>query len=567
MQLFYVDQQWSQALEAHAASFCLIQSWIIIRFLCNQSSDYIPQDLEINLVKFPNVADAILANSMHYSELQDIKRVIVNTHAIEPQLGVDACIKLFDQFKSYEGLYFFLGSYLSSWMSEHPSETTGEEDAEEDIFELGEDVSQPLKKQRAPRSKLVSRNTCRADVLNVYEIEKSKLYSFLDELSSKMTLTTDIWPSDLQNFGEPIEVEWFGIPMDVPIRWNSTNEMLEAALPLRNAFARLDLTDKNYDHNPSDEEWEIATIIFLDPRCKMAVVEFYFEQMYGPYESTNYIDKVRTTFSKLFDEYDSDGSSSSGSHAVMGSSKHNLGGFQEWYEKGHASSIHALQKSEMDQYLEEIVFSNTEDFNIFWWKVNSGKYPTLARMAHDILAIPATTVASEAAFSVGGRVIDESRASLLPDIVEALMTANDWIESPKKINAEFSAVEIAIPEKVHSSQDPSSTTFQVISVVSSDGQSIQDVIAEKIPHFMAGFSTLICCLIVSSLLSWRLFSAAVPLTLLYCTGVGIREANDETRYEDERFLQGCRLGAFLLPKKEKVVVRFSSQDSALCWEE
>ncbi|XP_038712359.1 clathrin heavy chain 1-like [Tripterygium wilfordii] len=137
--------------------------------------------LEVNLVTFPNVADAILANGMfshydrprvaqlcekaglyiralqHYTELSDIKRVIVNTQAIEPQglveffgtlsrewalecmkdlllvnlrgnlqiivqtakeyaeqLGVDACIKLFEQFKSYEGLYFFLGSYLSS---------------------------------------------------------------------------------------------------------------------------------------------------------------------------------------------------------------------------------------------------------------------------------------------------------------------------------------------------------------------------------------------------------------------------------------------------------------------
>uniref|UniRef100_J3NAM3 Clathrin heavy chain n=2 Tax=Oryza brachyantha TaxID=4533 RepID=J3NAM3_ORYBR len=137
--------------------------------------------LEINLVTYPNVADAILANGMfshydrprvaqlcekaglylralqHYTELPDIKRVMVNTHAIEPQalveffgtlsrewalecmkdlllvnlrgnlqivvqaakeyseqLGVDACIKLFEQFKSYEGLYFFLGAYLSS---------------------------------------------------------------------------------------------------------------------------------------------------------------------------------------------------------------------------------------------------------------------------------------------------------------------------------------------------------------------------------------------------------------------------------------------------------------------
>ncbi|CAN1748692.1 Clathrin heavy chain 1 [Linum perenne] len=67
--------------------------------------------LEINLVTFPNVADAILANGMfshydrprigqlcekaglyiralqHYAELPDIKRVIVNTHAIEPQVN------------------------------------------------------------------------------------------------------------------------------------------------------------------------------------------------------------------------------------------------------------------------------------------------------------------------------------------------------------------------------------------------------------------------------------------------------------------------------------------------
>jgi clathrin heavy chain len=141
--------------------------------------------LEINLVTFPNVADAILANGMfshydrpriaqlcekaglymralqHYTELNDIKRVVINTHAIEPQalveffgtlskewaldcmkellvvnmrgnlqiivqvakeygeqLGVDQCVKLFESFKSYEGLYFFLGAYLST--SEDP---------------------------------------------------------------------------------------------------------------------------------------------------------------------------------------------------------------------------------------------------------------------------------------------------------------------------------------------------------------------------------------------------------------------------------------------------------------
>ncbi|KAG6765465.1 hypothetical protein POTOM_029508 [Populus tomentosa] len=120
--------------------------------------------LEINLVTFPNVADAILANGMfsHYDRpriaqlcekaglyiralqalveffgtlsrewalecMKDLLLVnlrgnlqIIVQAAKEycEQLGVDACVKLFEQFKSYEGLYFFLGSYLSS--SENP---------------------------------------------------------------------------------------------------------------------------------------------------------------------------------------------------------------------------------------------------------------------------------------------------------------------------------------------------------------------------------------------------------------------------------------------------------------
>ena len=71
------------------------------------------QLLEINLVTNPAVADAILANNMlthydrpriaqlcekaqlymralqHYTDLADIKRVIVNTHAIDPQQLVE----------------------------------------------------------------------------------------------------------------------------------------------------------------------------------------------------------------------------------------------------------------------------------------------------------------------------------------------------------------------------------------------------------------------------------------------------------------------------------------------
>ena len=47
-------------------------------------------------------------------------------------------------------------------------------------------------------------------------------------------------------------------------------------------------------------------------------------------------------------------------------------------------------------------------------------------MARDILAIPITTVASEATFSVGSRVIDTYCTSLAPETVQALLCGGDW---------------------------------------------------------------------------------------------------------------------------------------------
>ena len=46
-------------------------------------------------------------------------------------------------------------------------------------------------------------------------------------------------------------------------------------------------------------------------------------------------------------------------------------------------------------------------------------------MARDVLAVPVATVASEAAFSIGGRVLDAFRSSLTPKIVEALICTQD----------------------------------------------------------------------------------------------------------------------------------------------
>ncbi|XP_031285681.1 putative multidrug resistance protein [Pistacia vera] len=64
-------------------------------------------------------------------------------------------------------------------------------------------------------------------------------------------------------------------------------------------------------------------------------------------------------------------------------------------------------------------------------------------------------------------------------------------------------------------QTASSTTFQVVSIISSDAHTIQDTIAEKIPNTLAHLTSFIFCLGVAFILSWRLALAALPFSLLF----------------------------------------------------
>jgi hypothetical protein len=85
------------------------------------------------------------------------------------------------------------------------------------------------------------------------------------------------------------------------------------------------------------------------------------------------------------------------------------------------------QKSQLESYLQEPRLDTNIKLDILeFWKIHELSYPEVAAMAHDILSIFIYTVASESTFSVG-RVIDQYKSSLKPDIVEELVCTRDWL--------------------------------------------------------------------------------------------------------------------------------------------
>lgn len=90
----------------------------------------------------------------------------------------------------------------------------------------------------------------------------------------------------------------------------------------------------------------------------------------------------------------------------------------------------SVQEHEWSRYLAQPVAPQVT--NIYdYWKVKQYEFPTIAKIARDFLAIPATSAPSECVFSGGSDLISKKRARLSVDSIQMLMCLRDWGAIPE----------------------------------------------------------------------------------------------------------------------------------------
>ncbi|WOH00644.1 hypothetical protein DCAR_0520015 [Daucus carota subsp. sativus] len=207
--------------------------------------------------------------------------------------------------------------------------------------------------------------------------------------------------------------------------------------------------DKYWD-NIDNINFLFYVAVLLDPRRKMQYIDYCFSQIY-PDEKENTLDAFYKDYARLQEGQTSGNTSKK--YSVINSTIAPMSIDDEEDEEDDVDLIVNFQKhlesedsmtnkSEVDIYMSDAIERNLgDDFNILqWWKMSSVKFPILSQVAKNVLGMPISTVASESAFSTGGRVIDPFRSSLTPKTDEALICTHDWIRSKnsKQIDLETS---------------------------------------------------------------------------------------------------------------------------------
>ncbi|XP_049398392.1 zinc finger BED domain-containing protein DAYSLEEPER-like [Solanum stenotomum] len=255
------------------------------------------------------------------------------------------------------------------------------------------------------------------------------------------------------------------------ILFDTANLLTAPTIPTTNTFfheawkIQLELARAAVSEDPSissltktmqeefDKYWKsccliLAIAVVMDPRFKMKLVEFSFTKIYGE-EAATYVKFVEEGIHELFLEYVALPLPLTPAYAEEvndGTLKQeNGGGGLTDFDAYIMETTSQQSRSELDQYLDESLLPRVHEFDVVgWWKLNRMKYPTLSKMARDILSVPVSTVTADSVFSTVGKEMDRYRCSLRPETVEALICAKDWLQNAS-VNTLHAPIKMEVP--------------------------------------------------------------------------------------------------------------------------
>ncbi|RLN13279.1 activator-like transposable element [Panicum miliaceum] len=186
----------------------------------------------------------------------------------------------------------------------------------------------------------------------------------------------------------------------------------------------------------------LVVACFLDPRYKKRLIEFYMRKFHGN-ASHFHVDELVDVIKKLYQFYVNDAPLSSRPKSKSnGPSDMDIDTTDLLVDNGdeklesylyESSGPDGDEMNELDKYMADPPLRLSGQFDILaWWKNQTDEYLVLSRIAHDLLVVQVSTVASKSAFSAGGRVVDPFRSRLDPETVEALICLKDWVAAGRR---------------------------------------------------------------------------------------------------------------------------------------
>ncbi|BAH93922.1 Os07g0469700 [Oryza sativa Japonica Group] len=316
-----------------------------------------------------------------------------------------------------------------------------------------------IKNSHNPRFQAVSRQTTTRDLKNVYDKGYESLKELFSTCTFSVSVTSDIWSSRakedyLSVVIHFIDDDWQMQKRVLGLRLIDVSHTGEnIAERIREVIDEFNLADKIFavtmdNASANSRAMEILQPLFciyaqsflLHQRCACHIINLIVKC--GFKRVNVHIDAVRQAITWLtasnpriaqWKRYCcASGEPPPGKKKLQwsriwgGSSSSHGGGTSSSAASGDARSHGPAE--ELSNYLDsDAIRHETSDFNVLgWWNDHKMSYPVLSKLARDVLTVPVSSVSSESAFSLCGRIIEDRRTSLSSDHVEILLSVKDW---------------------------------------------------------------------------------------------------------------------------------------------